>query len=63
LIQRNVDPLDARAKWVSYTSTGHLWLKAFVDAVQQAEAEFRSEVGEEVAVVVRLGLEAYAHGY
>jgi DNA-binding MarR family transcriptional regulator len=63
LIQRNVDPLDARAKWVSYTSIGQLWLKAFVDAVQQAESEFRAEVGEEVAVVVRLGLEAYAHGY
>jgi DNA-binding MarR family transcriptional regulator len=63
LIERKVDPLDARAKWVSYTRTGQLWLKAFVDAVQQAEAEFRSEVGEDVAVVVRIGLEAYAHGY
>jgi DNA-binding MarR family transcriptional regulator len=63
LIERKADPMDARAKWVSYTSTGQLWLKAFVDAVKQAESEFRAEVGIEVAVVVRLGLEAYAHGY
>ena len=63
LIERRVDPLDARAKWVSYTATGHLWLKSFVDAVRKAEHEFRSEVGEDVATVVRLGLEAYAHGY
>ena len=29
----------------------------------QAEAEFRAEVGPEVATVVALGLEAYAGGY
>jgi DNA-binding MarR family transcriptional regulator len=63
LIERKLDPRDARAKWVSYTATGKLWLAAFVDAVHKAELEFRSEVGDDVAVVVRLGLEAYAHGY
>lgn len=63
LIERKMDPRDARAKWVSYTATGKLWLKAFVDAVRKAEQECRAEIGEEVAVVVRLGLEAYAHGY
>ncbi len=63
LIERRVDPLDARAKWVRYTATGQLWLKAFADAVRKAEHEFRAEVGEDVATVVRLGLEAYAHGY
>ena len=63
LIERGIDPLDARAKWVVYTETGRLWMAAFVFAVRQAEIEFRSNVGEEVAVVVRLGLEAYAHGY
>jgi DNA-binding MarR family transcriptional regulator len=63
LIERKMDPRDARAKWVSYTATGKLWLKAFVDAVRRAEQEFRAEIGEEVAIVVRLGLEAYAHGY
>ncbi|MDI9333179.1 MAG: MarR family winged helix-turn-helix transcriptional regulator [Cytophagales bacterium] len=63
LIDRRVDSLDARAKWISYTPTGRLWLTAFMDAVRKAELEFRSEVGDEVATVVRLGLEAYAHGY
>lgn len=63
LIERKIDPRDARAKWVSYTATGKLWLNAFLDAVRKAEQEFRAEIGEEVAVVVRLGLEAYAHGY
>jgi DNA-binding MarR family transcriptional regulator len=63
LTERKMDPRDARAKWVSYTATGKLWLKAFVDAVRKAEQEFRAEIGEEVAIVVRLGLEAYAHGY
>jgi hypothetical protein len=37
-----------------------VWLKAFESAVFQAEAEFRDEVGEAVATVVKLGLEAYA---
>jgi hypothetical protein len=36
------------------------WLQAFKEAVVQAEAEFRSEVGPDVATVVMLGLEAYA---
>ena len=63
LIERKSDPLDARAKWVSYTQTGQLWLKAFTHAVRKAEIELRDEVGEDVATVVRLGLEAYAHGY
>jgi DNA-binding MarR family transcriptional regulator len=63
LIARQSDPLDGRAKWVVYTDTGLLWLHAFEDAVQQAEAELQSAIGHEVATVLRLGLEAYAHGY
>lgn len=31
--------------------------------MSQAEAEFREAVGEDVATVVALGLEAYAEGY
>jgi hypothetical protein len=30
--------------------------------VSQAEAEFREEVGDDIATVVALGLEAYAGG-
>ncbi|TFZ06821.1 MarR family transcriptional regulator [Ramlibacter henchirensis] len=60
LVVREPDPQDARARQVRFTATGLAWLNAFKAAVQQAEAEFRAEVGEEVATVVALGLEAYA---
>lgn len=60
LVAREPDPLDARARRVKFTDTGLAWLQAFRAAVAQAEAEFRSEVGEQVATVVAIGLEAYA---
>ncbi len=63
LVTRAIDPHDARAKRVRFTDAGLVWLRAFHDAVSQAEAEFREAVGEDVATVVALGLEAYAEGY
>ena len=51
--------LDARARRVAFTATGLAWLQAFEDAVAQAESEFRSEVGPDVATVIALGLESY----
>jgi DNA-binding MarR family transcriptional regulator len=60
LVQRQSDPLDARARQVVFTPVGLAWLQAFKDAVAQAEAEFREAVGQDVATVVALGLEAYA---
>ena len=60
LVTREADALDARARRVRFTPTGLAWLQAFRDAVAQAEAEFRAEVGDEVATVVAIGLEAYA---
>ncbi len=62
LVSRDADPHDARARRVRFTHTGLAWLQAFRDAVAQAEAEFRTEVGDEVATVVAIGLEAYAGG-
>lgn len=62
LVTREADPHDARARLVRFTPTGLAWLEAFRGAVAQAEAEFRAEVGSEVATVVALGLEAYANG-
>ena len=53
---------DARARRVLFTPTGLAWLQGFRDAVTQAEAEFRAEVGDDVATVVAIGLEAYAGG-
>ena len=62
LVTREPDPRDARARLVQFTPTGLLWLQAFKDAVAQAEREFRQEVGQDVATVVAIGLEAYAGG-
>ena len=60
LVKREPDPLDARARRIVFTPTGLLWLDAFRLAVAQAETEFRAQVGQDVATVVALGLEAYA---
>lgn len=60
LVRREPDPRDARARRIVFTDTGLLWLEAFRLAVAKAEAEFRLQVGDEVATVAMLGLEAYA---
>lgn len=60
LVQRVPDRRDARAKQIRFTPAGLDWLQAFERAVQQAEAELRVQIGEEVATVLRLGLEIYA---
>lgn len=62
LVTREPDPLDARARRVCFTADGLAWLRAFHEAVMQAEGEFRAAVGNEVATVVAIGLEAYAEG-
>ena len=62
LVTREADSRDARARLVRFTPTGLAWLQAFRTAVAQAEAEFRAEVGDDVATVVAIGLEAYASG-
>ena len=59
LVTREVDAYDKRAKKVMFTDDGLLWLGAFERAVAQAETEFRAAVGQDVATVVALGLEAY----
>ena len=60
LVTRGPDPLDARARRVLFTADGLAWLEAFRKAVAQAEAEFRASVGDDIATVVTIGLEAYA---
>ena len=59
LVRREADARDARARRIVFTDTGLLWLEAFRLAVVRAEAEFRAQVGEDVATVIALGLEAY----
>jgi DNA-binding MarR family transcriptional regulator len=60
LVQRARDEQDGRAKKVIFTADGLAWLQAFKEAVAQAEGEFKEALGQEVATVVALGLEAYA---
>jgi DNA-binding MarR family transcriptional regulator len=60
LVRREADPHDRRARRVLFTASGLDWLEAFRRAVAQAEDEFRQAVGDDVATVVALGLEAYA---
>jgi DNA-binding MarR family transcriptional regulator len=60
LVAREADPRDARAKRIVFTPAGLDWLAAFKEAVTQAEDEFRTAVGADVATVVALGLEVYA---
>ena len=53
---------DGRAKRVAFTETGLAWLGAYQDAVAQAESEMRGAVGDAVATVLAIGLEAYSGG-
>ena len=60
MVQRAPDPTDARARRVVFTAIGLAWLGAYRDATAQAEDELRAAVGDAVATVVSLGLEAYS---
>jgi DNA-binding MarR family transcriptional regulator len=60
LVTRVPDARDARAKRVQFTPDGLAWLRAFQQAVTQAEAELRLAIGAEIATVIAIGLEAYA---
>ena len=62
LVERQYEATDRRAKKVLFTPAGLAWLGAFERAVAQAQTEFRQQVGNDVATVVSLGLEAYASG-
>jgi DNA-binding MarR family transcriptional regulator len=60
LVLREPDPHDARARQVRFTAAGLAWLAAFKEAVAQAEAEFKAEVGADIAAVAMICLETYA---
>jgi DNA-binding MarR family transcriptional regulator len=59
MVRREDDAADARARRIVFTASGQAWLQAYQAAVDQAQAELAQAVGEEVATVVALGLEAY----
>ncbi|MBA3059011.1 MAG: MarR family transcriptional regulator [Gammaproteobacteria bacterium] len=60
LVERAPDAHDARAQRIVFSAIGLSWLLAYREAVAQAQAELRTAVGDEVATVLALGLEAYA---
>jgi DNA-binding MarR family transcriptional regulator len=60
LVTRMPDARDARATRIMFSATGLVWLKAFELAVAQAQDELKQAVGEQVATVISIGLEAYA---
>jgi DNA-binding MarR family transcriptional regulator len=60
MVSREPDPSDGRARQVRFTETGLAWLDAYRDAVAQAESELRQAIGDEVATVISIGLEAYS---
>lgn len=60
LVTRLADARDARAQRVMFTPAGLAWLRAFRQAVMQAQAELQAAVGPQVATVIAIGLEAYA---
>jgi DNA-binding MarR family transcriptional regulator len=62
MVRREDHGGDGRAKRVAFTEIGLAWLGAYQDAVAQAEAEMRATVGDAVATVLSLGLEAYSSG-
>ena len=60
MVRREEHAADGRVKRVVFTRTGLAWLAAYQQALAQAESELRTAVGDEVATVIALGLEAYS---
>lgn len=60
LVERTTDPNDRRARIVTFTPAGIIWLEAFRNAVDIAENEMRSEIGADTMDVLLKGLSAYA---
>nr|WP_237351639.1 MarR family transcriptional regulator [Rhizobium sp. ACO-34A] len=60
LVERSDDPSDRRARLVTFTPAGIVWLEAFRDAVDLAENEMREELGEDLMDAILEGLSRYA---
>jgi DNA-binding MarR family transcriptional regulator len=48
LIARRPDPTDGRAKLICFTDDGLVWLEAFHQALNDADAEMRDRIGSEM---------------
>lgn len=60
LVERTDDPSDRRARLVTFTPAGIVWLEAFRDAVDLAENEMRKELGDVLMDAILEGLSRYA---
>ncbi len=60
LVERTDDPSDRRARLVTFTPAGLMWLEAFRDAVDRAESEMREELGDALMNAILEGLNRYA---
>lgn len=59
LVTRAIDPKDRRARIVRFTPAGLAWLDAFRGAVDVAEREMQTELGNEAMSAIVKGLAAY----
>lgn len=63
LVGRVEDPSDGRARLVTFTPAGLIWLEAFRDAVDRAESEMRTKLGDATMDTILHGLHEYAGNY
>lgn len=63
LVTRANDPSDKRARIVTFTAAGLVWLEAFRSAIDIAEQEMRSEIGAEAMDALVRGLSTYGSNY
>jgi len=63
LVARVIDPSDRRARIVTFTPAGLVWLESFRTTVDVAEGEMRLELGEQSMQVIEEGLAAYGAAF
>jgi len=59
LVEKKRDPTDGRAKLVSFTAKGVVWLEAFHRSLGVAEREMRAELGSAMVDLMVEGLGKY----
>lgn len=63
LVARVIDPGDRRARIVTFTPAGLVWLESFRTTVDIAEREMRLELGEQTMKVIEEGLAVYGAAF
>jgi DNA-binding MarR family transcriptional regulator len=63
LVERTTDPSDRRARTVTFTKAGLVWLEDFRRAVERAEKEMRDQVGTAALEQIKKALKRYASAH